>query len=150
MTKIKFYVIYSADWGPEDYNGHTNHEGHFVPWNTGDHFEPGDDKALWHETEDGESEWQEVGLTEHRKWVTLEPISREEFQEFIHKTCLAADTTPTMGSITDRGWLPAISFNGDTSSEVINAYVTPIVEDRVLNEDDWDRISQAVISVYGN
>ena len=143
-TEVKFYVIYSADWGPEDYNGHTNHELYFRPWKDDE-----SDKDLWYCTEDGESEWDELGLTEHRKWVTVDPITREQFDAFIHQTCLQAQDVQTLGSLTDRGWMPAVSFDGSTSSEIVDAYVTPLVESKTLGDDDWDRLYNAVVSVYG-
>ena len=49
------------------------------------------------------------------------------------------------------GWAPAISFNGDSSDAIQNAYVTPLIEVKRdgCDERDWDRVRGAVLSVYG-
>jgi hypothetical protein len=50
------------------------------------------------------------------------------------------------------GWSPAISFNGDHEDAITNAYVTPIPQTTKAsgNEQDWQRVRQAVLSVYGS
>ena len=48
------------------------------------------------------------------------------------------------------GWAPAISFNGDDPDAIQNACVTPLPEtERELGEREWDRVREAVLSVYG-
>jgi hypothetical protein len=66
----------------------------------------------------------------HRKYVG--ELNKEEFTEFVNKTGLTYEDVETMGSITDRGWLPAFSFHGDSMHYQSNvgviqttAYVTP-------------------------
>ena len=135
-----FSVIYSAD-APE---------GHDVM-----DFAPPDVNELWDETENGETEYSylegdwENGT--HKKWAAI--LTRDQFDEFVERCELVAESTETMGSIGAPGcgfWAPAISFNNRDSECIANAYVTPLpeVEGREFDNDDWDRVKQAVLSVY--
>ena len=50
------------------------------------------------------------------------------------------------------GWAPAISFKDDGGERaILSAYVTPIPEVRKKNgdENDWQRIRRAVLSMFG-
>jgi hypothetical protein len=121
-------------------------------------FAPPAVEALWNETEDDEQfeysylegEW-EGG--HHRKWAAL--LNREQFDEFIERCDLRAETTETMGSIgapgCGYGWAPAISFTSNDSVAIQSAYVTPIPESKraSFGEQDWDRVRGAVLAVYG-
>jgi len=88
----------------------------------------------------------------HRKWVAL--LTRKQFDAFVSKLSLYADSTETMGSLGAPGfgfgWSPAISFNADHEDAIVNAYVTPIPQRTKAggDEQDWKRVRQAVLSVY--
>ena len=112
---------------------------------------------LWTMTEAGESEyaylegrWEKGG--KHRKWVAL--LTRKQFDAFVSKLGLYAESTETMGSLGAPGfgfgWSPAISFNADHEDAIVNAYVTPIPETTKEggDEQDWRRVRRAVLSVY--
>jgi len=93
------------------------------------------------------SRWINLGSC---KWVTKEPISRKDFDQFVRDQCLTANSTKTLGSLTKYDWLPAISFRGDEDS-IVTCYVTPVLrKERLMTEDNWDRIESAMQSVYGN
>ena len=135
-----FSVIYSADV-PEDHDVMD--------------FAPPDFNNLWDETESGKTEYSylegdwENGT--HKKWAAI--LTRDQFDEFVDRCELVAESTQTMGSIGAPGcgfWAPAISFNNRGSDCIANAYVTPLpeVEGREFDEDDWDRVKQAVLAVY--
>ena len=135
-----FSVIYSVDVpGDEDVM---------------DHAPPHVDE-LWDETENGETEYSylegdwENGT--HKKWCAI--LTREQFDAFIDKCSMVAESTETMGSLGAPGcgyWAPAISFNSNDPDCIANAYVTPLpeVEGREFDEDDWDRLKNAVLAVY--
>lgn len=82
-------------------------------------------------------------------------LTREQFDEFIDRCGLIAESTETMGSIGAPGfgigWSPAISFRGDDPDAIQNAYVTPLpeVSKGQCDEDDWRRVKSAVLAVYG-
>lgn len=114
---------------------------------------------LWQQTEGDE----ECGYTylegswengQHRKWAAV--LDREQFDEFVSKLGLYADSTPTMGSIgapgCGYGVSPAISFSRDDPDAILSAYVTPLPETRKDRCDmrDWRRVREAVLSVYGD
>lgn len=112
---------------------------------------------LWSLTESGESEYAYLeGQWEkgkHRKWVAM--LTRRQFDAFVDKLGLYAESTETMGSLGAPGfgfgWSPAISFSGDYEDAIVNAYVTPIPETSKAGggERDWQRVRDAVLSVYG-
>lgn len=121
-------------------------------------FAPPNIKDLWQEIEDDsqyEYSYLEGCWTEghHRKWCVV--LTREQFDEFIDRCGLIAESTETMGSIGAPGfgigWSPAISFRGDDPDAIQNAYVTPLpeVSKGQCDEDDWRRVKSAVLAVYG-
>jgi len=139
---MKFSIIYSVDC-PEGEN-----ISRFSP----------PDLDLWEQTE-GDDQY-DYGYLEgrwengsHRKWCAM--LNREQFDEFVEHCGLTAESTETMGSIGAPGfgfgWAPAISFNGDHEDCIANAYVTPIpeVERESFDEEDWERVRGAMLSVYG-
>ena len=139
---MQFSVIYSVDV-PEEID----------PMD----FAPPQVETLWTKTE-GDSEYEysylEDGWTNgmHRKWCAV--LTREQFNEFVDQCDLHAEDCETMGSIGAPGfgfgWAPAISFNGNHEDAICNAYVTPIPETKreSCDENDWERVRAAVISVY--
>lgn len=140
---MQFSVIYSVDT-PSDVDV--------------EQFAPPDVEELWDQTEDDDQfEYDHLeGRWEgghHRKWAAL--LDREQFDEFIERCGLTAEDVETMGSIGAPGfgfgWAPAISFNGDGSDAIQNAYVTPVpdVNRKHGNERDWQRVRGAVLAVYG-
>lgn len=112
---------------------------------------------LWQQTESGPSEYSYLKgrwtKGKHRKWAAM--LDRERFDEFVGKLDLYAETTETMGSLGAPGfgfgWSPAISFTSDDPNALLNAYVTPLPETSKAGGDDrdWQRVRQAVLSVYG-
>jgi hypothetical protein len=139
---MQFSVIYSVDVpADEDVLG-------YAPPNV----------AEWDETEGDEQ--YEYGYLEgcwenghHRKWAAI--LDREQFEEFISRCGLTADSTPTMGSLGAPGfgfgWSPAISFDSNDPNAIQCAYVTPIPEVSRTHADerDWERMRGAVLAVYG-
>jgi hypothetical protein len=116
-------------------------------------------RSLWTRTEGNEQ--FEYGYLEgrwttglHRKWTAL--LTRKQFDAFVGKLGLVAENVETMGSLGAPGfgcgWSPAISFNADDEDAILNAYVTPIpeVEKASYDERDWQRVREAVLSVYGD
>lgn len=72
----------------------------------------------------------------HRKYVGV--LSPEETIRFLDDNF--SDACKTMGSITELGWLPAISFsNGEDDLYYLNAYVSPI-----LDEEDEKNLADAL------
>ena len=112
---------------------------------------------LWNLTE-GDEQYEYEHLEgrwrrgRHRKWTAL--LTRKQFDAFVGKLGLYAESTETMGSLGAPGfgfgWSPAISFNGDHEDAITNAYVTPIPETTKEggDEQDWRRVRRAVLSVY--
>jgi len=139
---VQFSVIYSVDV-PE---GVSVRE--YAPPQAG---------RLWTKTE-GDDQF-EFGYLEgrwekgkHRKWTAL--LTRKQFDAFVDKVGLYAESTETMGSLGAPGfgfgWSPAISFNADHEDAIVNAYVTPLPRTTKEggNERDWQRVRQAVLSAY--
>ena len=116
------------------------------------------DLDLWDETEDDdqygygylEGRWEEG---HHRKWCAV--LTRKEFDEFINCCGLFAEDVQTMGSLgapgCGVGLSPAISFTSDDPDAIRSAYVTPLPEVRkeLGDERDWQRVRNAMLSVYG-
>ena len=79
----------------------------------------------------------------------------QQFDQFIDRCNLTAETTETLGSIGapgfGHGWSPAISFRCDSPDVFRDAYVTPMPEVRKKNgtEQDWRRVRGAVLAMYG-
>ena len=120
-------------------------------------FTPPNVRELWERTEGDEQ--YEYGHLEgrwtkgrHRKWAAL--LDRTQFDEFVKKVRLYAESTETMGAIgapeMGFGWSPAISFTSNTEEAILTAYVTPIPETSKQGGDnrDWNRVKNAVLSVY--
>jgi hypothetical protein len=117
-------------------------------------------RSLWTKTEGDEQyeygylEGRWAGRGKHRKWAAL--LSRKQFDAFVEKLGLVAEDVQTMGSLGAPGfgfgWSPAISFNGDDEDAILNAYVTPIpeIEKESYDEQDWQRVREAVLNVYGS
>lgn len=138
---MQFSVIYSAD----------------VPGGVSiKDYIPPQVSRLWSLTESGGSEYSYLeGQWEkgkHRKWVAL--LTRKQFDAFVDKLGLYAESTETMGNLGapefGYGWSPAISFNADHQDAILNAYVTPIPDTTKAGGDerDWQRVRRAVISAY--
>lgn len=133
-----FSIIYSIDV-PEDVD----------PMD----FAPPHVETLWDKTE-GDSEFGYAYLEGrwangmHRKWCAI--LTRKQFDEFVSNCSLRAEDSETMGSI-GFGWAPAISFNGTHEDAIQSAYVTPIpeIERKSPHENDWERVRDAVLAVYG-
>lgn len=138
---MQFSVIYSVDC-PED-------EGvsRYAP----------SDLDLWGQTE-GDEQYEYSHLDgcwengSHRKWCAI--LDREQFDEFIEHCGLFAESTETMGSLGAPGfgfgWAPAISFTSHDPDAIQSAYVTPLPETKreSFGERDWQRVREAVLSVY--
>jgi len=116
-------------------------------------------RHLWQMTEgDDQRDFGYLGgewdKHKHRKYCAI--LTRKQFDRFITDQCLIAEDVETMGSIGAPGfgfgWAPAISFNGESSEVLQNAYVTPVPQVECVNgfsDRDWDRIRHAVLSIYG-
>ena len=82
-------------------------------------------------------------------------MDREQFEEFVDRCGLVAESTETLGSLgapgCGYGWAPAISFRGDDPDAIQNAYVTPFprTKKEPLDRNDWQRLRGAVLAVYG-
>lgn len=112
----------------------------------------------WDRTEGDES--YEYGYLEgcwergkHRKYVAL--LERTAFDAFVDHVGLRAEDCETGGSLMGFGHLPAISFDARDADVILNAYVTPVPQDRHgeeregLGERAWERVRSAVIGHYG-
>ena len=138
---MRFSVIYSVDC-PED----EDISRHAPP-----------DLELWDQTE-GDEQYEYSYLEDrwengsHRKWCAV--LDREQFDQFVERCGLIAESTETMGSIGAPGfgfgWAPAISFRSDDPDAIQSAYVTPLPEVRkqTCDERDWNRVRSAVLAVY--
>jgi|WetSurMetagenome_2_1015567.scaffolds.fasta_scaffold430053_2 hypothetical protein len=84
----------------------------------------------------------------HRKYAGI--LTREQWDKLYNASGLMAEEVETMGSLTDIGLLPAISFRGsDGYDSMVGAYVTPLIERKGgCDERDWERVRSAMISVY--
>jgi len=120
-------------------------------------YAPPQARRLWQQTESGPSEYSYLegrwSRGKHRKWAAL--LDREQFDDFVSKLGLYAESTETMGSLGAPGfgfgWSPAVSFTSDDEDAILSAYVTPLPEVRRPggDEQDWQRVRRAVLSVYG-
>lgn len=86
----------------------------------------------------------------HRKLVGL--LTQRQFDNLVDDCQLAIEDVETDGSITVMGWLPALSFESETSwyydGSIVNAYVTPVIEDETLGDDDWQAIREMMLAKY--
>lgn len=140
---MQFSIIYSVDV-PEDTDVLD--------------YAPPQASELWDETEDDgqydyddlEGEWKHG---HHRKWCGL--LNREQFNDFIDRCRLFAETVETMGSLGapgfGLGWAPAVNFRGNDPNAIQSAYVTPVPQTSKerLGKKDWQRVRKAVLAVYG-
>jgi hypothetical protein len=134
---VEFYVIYSVD---------THGDG-----NAGWGLPRKEILGKLNQTEDDEEydysylggRW-ETGF--HRKYCGV--LKREDFETFLNDTCLSAEDSETMGSLTEMGWMPAISFSADDDDSIISCYVTPHVDGIAGTEEQWNRLRDAIVSKY--
>ena len=139
---MRFSVIYSVDV-PDDTDINA--------------FAPPQAEQLWEQSEgDEQRDYSYLGGRwengSHRKWCAM--LDRAQFDEFIEHCGLVAEDVETMGSLGAPGffgWAPAISFEGHDPDALQNAHVTPIpeVERKHASEDDWERVREAMLAVYG-
>jgi hypothetical protein len=120
-------------------------------------FAPPQVSRLWTLTEDDgqyeydylEGRWEKG---KHRKWVAV--LNRKQFDAFVSKLGLYAQSTQTLGSLGAPGfgigWSPAISFTTDDDNAIVSAYVSPVPETSKSagDERDWERVRRAVLSRY--
>jgi len=87
-------------------------------------------------------------MGKHRKYAGV--LTRKQFDALCDDQGLFMENIETMGSITDIGWLPAMSFRSESYDCYQNAYVTPLIErhDRPCDERDWERLRKVMLSVY--
>jgi hypothetical protein len=134
---MEFYVIY--DFDIPRYRS--------IAW-----WKPSVAKRKWRMTEgDDQRNYGYIfGETcKHRKYVAI--LTKDEMKTFCDEQGLYPEETETMGSITDMGWLPAISFRSDDQESIQGAYVTPLVECKSgceMSEDQWQRLRRAVINYF--
>lgn len=117
-----------------------------------------DGERIWGITEEGECEYSylegdwEPG--KHRKYVGM--LTPDEFKHFVFMTGMWMEDIQTMGSLTELGWLPAVSFNGDwqgygAQDAIINAYVTPLIQTTEGDPDElWDHVFAWMLDRYGS
>ena len=133
---MEFYVIYSADCLHENYLKNCRPRPELC------------EKLTL--TEDGESEYRYLGGpwedAVHEKWAGF--LAKAEFDQFIDDTYLTAEDCETMGSLTEFGWMPAISFNADDNDSICNAYVTPHCPGITGTEEQWERLKTAIVQKY--
>lgn len=143
-----FSVIYSFDCPREQ------PVGYFMP--------PKNQRRLWQQTEGDEQYDLDVWEKGKHRKLCAEDLTRAQFDAFVKHCALVAEDCETMGALTGFGWRPAISFNSQQEERpgYGNAYVTPYPSYSVPANDRlndvpwqkrcWERVRQAVISVYGN
>jgi hypothetical protein len=145
---MRFFVVFSVDC---------------AAGNDIDRWNPDSETTQWECTEDDESEYdcfsdnegeEDRPRGQHRKY--LGDLSRQEFDAFVNRMGLFAESIETLGTLSPYGVvMPAISFDSDKMNVVLNAYVTPYPSlmsgwwnaDRQQNA--WRRIKRAMVSVYG-
>lgn len=138
---MHFYVVFSVD----------------VP--QGEPLQPWTPRGkAWQQTESGETEYSylegEWEKGRHRKYVA--ELTRPQFDAFVDRMGLSAESTETGGILTGFGCLPAISFQNDSGDAIVNAYVCPLpntppsafMQDEQRQQRTWDRVRQAVINTY--
>ena len=103
-------------------------------------------------TECHESEFisDKIKPGKHRKYAGI--LTKAQFQSLVSAQDMHMSDVDTMGSLTELGWLPAVSFytegvyacNGYVYQ---NMYVTPLI-DKACDDRDWDRVTAAMKSMY--
>lgn len=137
---MQFYVIYSFDIPSSEYVRRYNppfiaRNGKSKVWDCTEGDEQYDYSYL-------EGVWTKG---KHRKYCGL--LTKEQFEEFVSDCNLYPENCETMGSLTEMGWLPAISFNGQDDI-ISSAYVTPIIKEELMTERNWQRVREVVISKF--
>ena len=101
---------------------------------------------------DEQAEYGYAGLRKHRKYVGQ--LNAAQFKRLVDDTGLTAENIETMGSLTEFGWLPAISMRGDGTDgyyntvAIVGAYVTPLARVKELNDSRWERLRKAFIAKF--
>jgi hypothetical protein len=143
---MRFFVVFSVDCAAGEGIGRWNPDSETTQWECTE-----DDKSEYNCFSDNEGE-EERG--QHRKYFG--DLSRQEFDAFVNRMGLFANSIETLGTLTPYGVvMPAISFDSNRSNVVLEAYVTPYPiflsdwwnEERQQNA--WRRIKRAVVSMYG-
>ncbi len=124
---VSFLVIYSIDLYKGDFKNLKREKPKCVRY------------PKWVVTEDKPNEKE---IKTHRKYVAMN-LSYQDLEEFINMACFD-NVDQTMGSLTERGLLPALSFNIDTfdgyNNIFHNAYVSvvlsPETENKIIEEID--------------
>ena len=144
---MRFYVIYDFDCK----RGMTKS---FQPpklhqWTLTEETNTWEDSEFNYLTDEGVEETYPI----HRKYVA--ELNKEDFLQFIDEQGLFADDIETLGSLTELGHLPAISFRSERFyyGECIwhSAYITPFPECKrtKCKPNDWERIRTAVLNQCG-
>lgn len=143
---LQFYIILSVDANLDSYGGP---EMASLPISL---------RGVLDLTEDDSDD--EYGLFEnarHRKWAGV--IDAEQLDRIVCKFNLFAQSIETMGSLTEFGLIPAISFSAPVYNNftpqvadneyLADAYVTPFIDTVTLNEYNWAEIKELIMEVYG-
>lgn len=148
-----FSVIYEANYLVPDSGIARGYGGQIYI----DDVAPPNRRKLWKLTEANDEDTYSQRWR-HRKWAAI--LTRREFNEFIRKTWLTAESVETMGSIGAPGfgfdWAPAVAFTYNNSEgQALGAYVTPVPEVNGKPRPDLlakhqDRLFTAVRRVYGD
>lgn len=80
-------------------------------------------------------------------------LDREDFYHFYDSLCTYADSSETLGSLTEAGWQPDISMVLETPHVIASIRVTPMPE--IKNKPtgdarDWARCRKAFLNIFGN
>lgn len=113
IAKMDFYVIYSVD---------ANEYGRIDRYRP-PHFQ----KLEWCITESGPSELfctTRPSKSRHRKYTNV--LTFKQLCELIDWCGLAPDRQKTMGSLTEYGWLPAVSFSLSDYDVCGHAHISPL------------------------
>ena len=143
---MEYYVIYSFDCK----------RNHSV-----NQFKPPQCRKLWQLTEgDDQYEYDYLGENyehgKHRKYCAT--LNKIQFRDFIDDCNLYLEDVETMGSLTEYGHLPALSFHSDDTYAINQgAYVTPLPEHVIkgkhlmdtMDDRNWNRIKQILLRLYG-
>jgi len=82
----------------------------------------------------------------HRKYVGF--VSGEELHKICDEQDVKSTSVRTLGSITEYGWMPAVSFGNDDDYIWTGIYATPLIDGMILNEDDWEVLRDGVIKEF--
>lgn len=147
IAKMDFYVIYSVDA-----NEYGRIDIHRPP-----HFQ----KLEWRIAASGPSEFYSSrrSKSRHRQYTNV--LNFKQLCEFIDGCDLYPDDQETMGSLTELGWLPAMSFSFTDYDVFGSAYISPLPPQPDYNrqpllpgmpEDldayEWKNVEDAVADVF--